>query len=79
MTPVDRPGRLRTMHIGARIEEARTARGIPLVHVARAAGISYEGLHNIIMGRSSPRLTTLQRIAAALGVEVADLVGSEDK
>lgn len=67
------------MNIGTRIEEARQARGIPLVHVARAAGISYEGLHNIISGRSSPRLDTLRRIAVALGVEVADLVGREEE
>jgi len=67
------------MHIGTRIEEARTARGIPLAHVARAAGISYEGLHNIITGRASPRLSTLERIAAALGIEVRDLVARPEE
>lgn len=62
------------MTVGQRIEEARQAKGLPLVHVARAAGISYEALRNIIRGANSPTLTTLHRVAIALGCRVSDLV-----
>lgn len=62
------------MTIGQRIEEARQVRGMPLAHVARAAGVSSRGLRNIICGAHSPTLTTLHRVAIALGVRVADLV-----
>lgn len=45
-----------------------------MIHVARVAGISYESLRNIIRGANSPTLTTLHRVAIALGCRVSDLV-----
>jgi transcriptional regulator with XRE-family HTH domain len=62
------------MTIGQRIEEERIARGIPVARVAKAAGITYRGLHKVITGASSPTLDTLHRVSIALGVSVSYLV-----
>ena len=62
------------MTIGQRIEEERIARGIPVSRVAKAAGITYRGLYNVITGASSPTLDTLHRVSIALGVSVSHLV-----
>jgi len=50
-----------------RIRELRLARGMTLTHLAAEAALSPGGLSQIESGTIQPSLTTLRRIAAALG------------
>lgn len=43
-------------------------------HLAFEAGVSKSGLCDIESGKTSPTITTLDKIAEALGVSVAQLV-----
>ena len=45
--------------------------------VAKLAGMSQTFLSNVEKGKSDPSLTTLKRLAGALGVNVSDLVEDE--
>lgn len=60
--------------IAHRIRTLARARGIPLSHVADRAGTSRTHLWDVLAGRKSPTLAWLVRIAAALEVDVAELV-----
>jgi transcriptional regulator with XRE-family HTH domain len=42
--------------------------------IAQAAGVTPETLHNAALGRCTPRLQTLKRIAVALGVDVSWMI-----
>lgn len=51
------------------------ARGLSMAEVSRRANASETLVHDIVNGRSrSPRIETVAKIAAALGVTVADLL-----
>lgn len=58
----------------ARVEAARTARGLTVTGLAEAAGMTRYNLQKILAGRTS-RLTlaAARRLAAALGTTVDDL------
>jgi transcriptional regulator with XRE-family HTH domain len=45
--------------------------------LAKQAGMSQTFLSNVERGKADPSLTTLKRLAGALGVTVADLVKDE--
>ena len=53
------------------VKELRLARGISLVGLAKTAGISKGTILNMESGRTTPRVVTLRRVAAALGVDVS--------
>jgi transcriptional regulator with XRE-family HTH domain len=42
--------------------------------LAKKAGMSYTFLSNVERGKADPSLTTLKRLAAALGITVSELV-----
>jgi DNA-binding XRE family transcriptional regulator len=56
-----------------KIRELREARGMSTRVFAREAGISTETLYAIEHGKRQPSVTTLGKMARALGVEVKDL------
>jgi len=56
-----------------KIKELREARGMSTRVFAKEAGISTETLYAIEHGKRPPSMTTLGKIAKALGVEVKDL------
>lgn len=59
-----------------RINELITEKGTTQTEVAQAAGIDQPHLSKIASGRiRNPKIRTLQAIASALGVTVADLYG----
>jgi transcriptional regulator with XRE-family HTH domain len=57
-----------------KIRELRESRGMSTRAFARDAGISTETLNAVEHGRRAPSMTTLDKIAQALGVEVKDLL-----
>jgi transcriptional regulator with XRE-family HTH domain len=59
--------------IGERIRAIRLLRRLTLRDVASAAGVSESFVSQLERGRSSASVATLQRLAAALGIEVSDL------
>jgi transcriptional regulator with XRE-family HTH domain len=59
--------------LGGRLRAIRLARRLTLRDVAEAAGVSESFVSQLERGRSSASVATLQRLAAALGLEISDL------
>ena len=59
--------------IGRRVKSLRERAGIPLIRVAADAGISMPTLRALESGKSVT-VTTLRKVATALGVTLSDLV-----
>lgn len=64
--------------LGARHKELRKRIGLSLDDVAQAAGMSKSGVWEIEKGRSDPRLSTIRKLASALGVDVYQLLSEND-
>jgi transcriptional regulator with XRE-family HTH domain len=60
--------------IGAVIRRVRQERSRTLKRVAKAAGLSVVYLGEIERGKKYPSTAVLERLAAALGLELADLL-----
>ncbi len=56
-----------------KIRELRAAKGLSTRGLAREAGISTETVYSVEHGNRQPSVTTLGKIARALGVEAKDL------
>ena len=56
-----------------RIKELLQEADMTQAELAQAVGIARPNLSNIVTGKTNPSLGTLESIADALGVEVADL------
>ena len=63
--------------LGHRIRHFRSAKGLTLDELGAEAGVAGSQLSLIENGKREPRLTLLQHIASALGVELADLLTNE--
>jgi transcriptional regulator with XRE-family HTH domain len=63
--------------LGERLKAIRLLRRRTLKDVAAAAGVSESFVSQLERGRSSASVATLQRLAAALGIEVSDLFAPE--
>jgi transcriptional regulator with XRE-family HTH domain len=59
--------------LGERLRAIRLLRRRTLKHVAEASGVSESFLSQLERGRTGASVATLQRLAAALGIEVSDL------
>ncbi len=62
--------------IATRIRREREARGWSLGELARRTGMQVPNLSRLESGKHMPSLETLERVAEALGVRVADLVAA---
>lgn len=64
--------------IGARVRRRRLARRISQTDLADLAGISRQELCRFELGRypRGPQIATLQRIALAVGCDLASLLGA---
>lgn len=62
--------------IARQVQEARRARRLSLDGLSARAGVSKGMLVQMERGRTNPSIGTLCKVAAALGVSVADLVGA---
>ncbi|MGI8588049.1 MAG: helix-turn-helix domain-containing protein [Chloroflexia bacterium] len=64
------------MQLGPNLRAARTRRGMTLAALAAASGLSKGFISQVENDKTSPSLDTLERLAAALGVTVVDLLRS---
>lgn len=60
--------------VALKIGKLRSARGMTQAQLARAAGILRPNLSRIEAGKHRPTLETLEKLAAALKIPVADLI-----
>ena len=67
---------LRSM--GRRVREARERRGMSRRAVSQAAEVSERYLAQLEAGEGNASVVLLRRVAATLGVALADLVGSHE-
>jgi transcriptional regulator with XRE-family HTH domain len=65
--------------VGAALRAARLDRGLSLEALAGASGVSRAMLGQIELGHSVPTITVLWKVAKALGVPIAVLLGGEKK
>jgi transcriptional regulator with XRE-family HTH domain len=78
-SPIDRrlpdeDARLRAI-VGARLREARAARGVSVRRLATECGLTSGFLSQVENGHVMPSVASLVRICAALGIHVADVFG----
>lgn len=62
-------------HIGIAIRELRMERGLTLRDLARRSGLSTSQISQAERGTTVPTVATLFRLASALDVKIADLLG----
>jgi len=62
--------------LGRALRAARRARGMTLVEVAAASGLSQPFLSQLELGRSRPSMRSLHRIAVALGTTQQELLAA---
>jgi transcriptional regulator with XRE-family HTH domain len=63
--------------VGRRIREVREGRGLSLKALAEQCGLSLNAISRIERGESSPTVSSLHRLAAALDVPIADFFASD--
>jgi transcriptional regulator with XRE-family HTH domain len=63
--------------VGRRVREARTERGWTLDQFADRSGVSRRMIVNVEAGTTNASIATLLRLASALHVSLADLVGGQ--
>ncbi len=68
----------RGMNIGEKIKKTRAAKKLSQKEVAVSLNMDPAQYSRIENGKSDPYFSTIEKIAKALGVEVADLVTGED-
>ena len=56
------------------LKVVRLRKGLSVRTLARRAGMSYTFLSNVENGKADPSLSTLRRLAKALGVTVCELI-----
>jgi transcriptional regulator with XRE-family HTH domain len=67
----------RPIDLGERLRTVRQLRRRTLKEVAEAAAVSESFVSQVERGRASPSVATLQRLAAALGIEISDLFAAD--
>ncbi|SEB02058.1 XRE family transcriptional regulator [Leifsonia sp. 21MFCrub1.1] len=75
-TPVE-AGDIDVATLGHRIRHFRTSRGMTLDDLGAATGVAASQLSLIENGKREPRISLLSSLAAALGVQPADLLSAE--
>jgi transcriptional regulator with XRE-family HTH domain len=61
------------IRVGLNVQKARRARGVSQEELAHAAKIHQTYLSGVELGKRNPSILVLDRIAKALGLDVADL------
>lgn len=61
----------------SRLKSLRERKGMTLYRLAQLTGISKQGVINLEVSGADPKLSTVEKVAAALGVSVAELLGAE--
>ncbi len=60
--------------MGLRLPAVRKKKGLSLRQLAEKSGVAFGAINRIELGKTTPRLETLERLAKALGVSVRDLI-----
>jgi transcriptional regulator with XRE-family HTH domain len=60
--------------MGLRLRAIREKKGLSLRALADRSGVAFGAINRIELGKTTPRLETLERLAKALGVSVRDLI-----
>ncbi len=60
-----------------RLREIREGKGVSLRALKKRSGVAVSSLARYEAGQGDPQLTTLRKIAKALGVTVAELIGEK--
>ena len=68
-----------SVNIGERLRELREARNISMRSLATKSGLSANALSMIERGRASPSVSTLYKLADALGVSITSFFGSDSE
>jgi transcriptional regulator with XRE-family HTH domain len=68
-----------SVNIGERLRELREARNISMRALAARSGLSANALSMIERGRASPSVSTLYKLADALGISITSFFGSESQ
>ena len=66
-----------SVNIGERLRELREARNISMRALATRSGLSANALSMIERGKASPSVSTLYKLADALGVSITSFFGSD--
>ena len=66
-----------SVNIGDRLRELREARNISMRTLATKSGLSANALSMIERGKASPSVSTLYKLAEALGVSITSFFGSD--
>ena len=66
-----------SVNIGERLRELREARNISMRALAARSGLSANALSMIERGRASPSVSTLYKLADALGISITSFFGTE--
>lgn len=66
-----------SVNIGERLRELREARNISMRTLATKSGLSANALSMIERGRASPSVSTLYKLAEALGISITAFFGSD--
>lgn len=66
------------MEVGSRLRELREARGLSQSGLAESADVHRNTVGDIELGKASPTLHVMKKLAAALGVSVRDLVSDSE-
>jgi len=66
-----------SVNVGERLRELREARNISMRALATRSGLSANALSMIERGRASPSVSTLYKLADALGVSITAFFGSD--
>jgi DNA-binding transcriptional MerR regulator/mannose-6-phosphate isomerase-like protein (cupin superfamily) len=72
--PASRPAAAQTSGLGTRLREKRTERQLSLRALAALAGVSPSLVSGVERGLVKPSVASVQKLSAALGTSVADLV-----
>ena len=65
--------------IGEQLKAWRAVRGLSQRDLAERAGVVYPLVARLELGQTDPRLSTLHRLAEALGIDVVDLLRGPEK
>ncbi|MBZ5738449.1 helix-turn-helix domain-containing protein [Nocardioides mangrovi] len=76
--PTDDPDTRDARALGERIRAARHARGLTLVQLAELSSLSHPFLSQLERGQARPSMSSLQRIAHALGTSQVELLAVPD-
>jgi transcriptional regulator with XRE-family HTH domain len=62
---------------GQRLRQLRVERALPLRALAERCGVSYDTINKLELGQRPARLSTIRKLADALGVEPKELMKGE--